>query len=110
MEIPLGSPKSIVNPRLKSGDLRGMPPDDIGQRRDVVGAHAQRRLACGKSLEDLPDSIDRLEHLRGCLDDPRSLVRGARDQVTLLQAVQSFAQRTAADTVALSQRGLADLR
>ena len=110
VEIPIGGAQRVVNARLKPGDLRLVAADALGERLDILGTHVPRRLPGGKALKDLAHAIDRLQHLARRLDDPRALVRDAGNQMALLQAVQGLAQGAAADTVALGENRLADLR
>ena len=110
VEVPIGGAQRVVNARLKPGDLRLVAAHALGERLDILGTHVPRRLPGGKALKNLAHAIDRLQHLARRLDDPGPLVRDAGDQVTLLQAVQGLAQGAAADTVALGENRLADLR
>ena len=53
VEIPIGGAQCVVNARLKSGDLRLMAANALGERRDILRTHVPRGLPGGKALKDL---------------------------------------------------------
>ena len=110
MEIPVGGTERIVNARLKPGDFRLMAADALGERLRCPrrSCSAQPRGRQGPQGPPAPH-----RSIAASRASPRRHAgpgSGRGYQMALLQPVQGLAQGSAADTVTLGKRRLADLR